>query len=615
MAISRRTRNLLIAGIATIALAIPAIGQDAPESLLPPGFGEAAPPDEGPPPSVAPAPSPGKRPGEKPRQDETASLPELLLTPGEEGEGEENEGEGEGEQVEDVELARQKYDLPPYARRSMDRIGVLTPRTRGLPPGAFGRAGGHYLGILMQKTRAPIVSRWASILLRRTLLSSTNTPAGVNGADWIADRAWLLLRMGEADAARMLVQTVDTLDYTPRLYAIAMQTYLATADPAGLCPLVAPALRTSDEPGWQMSQAICASLSGDQGLASAVLNQAERRGTARGIDFRLAEKVVGAGLNSRRSVNIEWEGVDQLTVWRYGMATATAVEIPERLWAGVSPHVQAWKARAALLPLATRIDAVNVAARLGVFSNAAVTDFLSRLADDENAPEDIAENARRLRDAYTGDVAQRLDAMRSFWRPNGTQTDYAGYVAMARAAARLPVTADVEEDIASLIASMLAGGFDRNILAWSKIGGQMDGQAGQDAWALLALASPQLRVAADYDRVDSYRGQDGSASFIKSRMLVAGLAGLGRISSADMTRIAPDIGLRPGYRSRWTRAIDEAARRDEPGTVAVLAGVGMQVSDWNRLPPEHLFHIVSALRRVGLEPEARMIAAEAIARL
>ncbi|HKR15963.1 hypothetical protein [Rhizorhapis sp.] len=607
MAIRRRSRNLLIAGIATVVLAIPAIGQDTPESLLPPGFGEAPPPEAAPPP-VAPAQP--KRPGEKPAEDETASLPELLLTPGEEPQGDEEP------ETEDVELARQKYDLPPYARRSMSQIGVLSPRTKGFAPDAFGRAGGHYLGILMQKTRAPIASRWASIVLRRALLSRVDTPAGVNGADWIADRAWLLLRMGEADAARMLVQSVDSLDYTPRLYAIAMQTYLATADPAGLCPLVAPALRTSDEPGWQMSQAVCASLSGDQGLASAVLNQAERRGTARGIDFRLAEKLVGAGFNSRRSVNIEWEGVDQLTVWRYGMATATAVEVPERLWEGVSPHVQAWKARAALLPLASRVQAANVAARLGVFSNAALVDFYSRLADDEDAPEELAERAQVMRTAFNGaDVPQRLEAMRSFWMPDGIAADYAGYIAMARAAARLPVTAEAGDDVRALIASMLAAGFDRNAAAWSNVTGQVEGEAGQDAWALLALGSPQPRVAIDYGRVDSYMEQDGSTNFIKSRMLVAGLAGLGRLSAADMARIAPDIGLRTGYRSRWTQAIDAAARRGEPGTVAVLAAVGMQVTDWNRLPPEHLLHIVSAMRQVGLEPEARMIAAEAIARL
>src|SRR3546814_2757889 len=86
----------------------------------------------------------------------------------------------------------------------------------------------------------------------------------------------------------------------------------------------------------------------------------------------LAEKVVGAGFNSRRSANIEWTGVDKLTAWRFGMATATAVEIPENLWEGVDRHVRAWQARAVLLPMASRLAATNIAARLGVFSNAAL---------------------------------------------------------------------------------------------------------------------------------------------------------------------------------------------------------------------------------------------------
>src|SRR3546814_7058298 len=90
--------------------------------------------------------------------------------------------------------------------------------------------------------------------------------------------------MGEADSARLLVQSVDSDRFTPRLYAIAMQTYLATADPAGLCPLSAGALRFSKEPGWDMTRAICPALSGDQGSASGPLNQAQRRGVVRRID-------------------------------------------------------------------------------------------------------------------------------------------------------------------------------------------------------------------------------------------------------------------------------------------------------------------------------------------
>jgi hypothetical protein len=41
----------------------------------------------------------------------------------------------------------------------------------------------------------------------------------------------------------------------------------------------------------------------------------------------------------------------------------------------------------------------------------------------------------------------------------------------------------------------------------------------------------------------------------------------------------------------------------------------MQSADWSGVPPEHLYRIMRALRQVGLEFEARMIAAEALTRL
>ena len=58
-----------------------------------------------------------------------------------------------------------------------------------------------------------------------------------------------------------------------------------------------------------------------------------------------------------------------------------------------------------------------------------------------------------------------------------------------------------------------------------------------------------------------------------------------------------------------------AARSRQPGTVALLVAVGMQTEDWRGVPPNHLYHSLRALRRVGLGYEARMIAAEALSRL
>jgi hypothetical protein len=64
----------------------------------------------------------------------------------------------------------------------------------------------------------------------------------------------------------------------------------------------------------------------------------------------------------------------------------------------------------------------------------------------------------------------------------------------------------------------------------------------------------------------------------------------------------------------WTQAIDQAAAKREPATVAVLAAVGMQTTDWTQVSPLFLYHIIAALRAVGFEPEARMVAAEALMR-
>jgi len=152
---------------------------------------------------------------------------------------------------------------------------------------------------------------------------------------------------------------------------------------------------------------------------------------------------------------------------------------------------------------------------------------------------------------------------------------------------------------------MLSGGYDRIAARW---GGVVNGAGGDAdrAWSILAVGAPRAvvdlgasRVEAFTDNVDAHRG----------RMLVAALAGLGRLADP-----AP-YGVSSAPRSRWAHLIAAAARADQPGTVALLAGVGMQTASWRGVPPEHLYQIVRALRQVGLDYEARMIAAEAMTRL
>lgn len=114
--------------------------------------------------------------------------------------------------------------------------------------------------------------------------------------------------------------------------------------------------------------------------------------------------------------------------------------------------------------------------------------------------------------------------------------------------------------------------------------------------------------------IGSFAGSDDSEDSLRSKFLVAGLAGLGRLDQSQAASAASDLDLDLGKQTRWTRAIDDAAARGEPGMVALLAATGMQ-GEWSKLPPYHLYHIVRALRQVGLGSEARMIAAEALVRV
>ena len=587
-----RTSRKVALGLALAGAAIPALSQQRPESILPPGFGD--------PPTTAP--SPRAQPSGAPIAAPSVATVQPLPTP------EVSETPTETPTPVPIDPATLAYyELPPFARHSLDRIGRVRQADGGLPADAFGQADGQYLQTLMRRLSAPLPSRWLSILLRRTLLSDMDTPRRTDGANFVAERAWLLLRMGESVSARALVQAVDNADYTPKLYQVALNAMLATGDPGGLCPLAAGGAVTTGERGWVLAQAMCAGLAGSPQEAGALIKAARRRGTARGVDLLLAEKVVGAGNAGRQSVTIEWAGVDRLTPWRFGLATATGVAVPDELIAGTGPQVRYWQALSPAIAPATRVAAAEAAAGQGVLSNAALVDLYGALAaGDDDAPADPASEAvaADLRSAYTDrDADARLAACKRLW---GEQGNYARLVLTARAAAAIAPSAGRAGEADRLVASMLTAGLDRAALRWRPMVA-----AGSDAWAMLALVDPRGGFV-PYGDLASYAGSGNAQT--KQRLLFAGLAGLGRLSPEDAERAAASLEVRIGEANAWTRAIDRAAADDQPGTVVLLSAIAMQTPAWAGVPPAMLYRIVASLRAVGLEGEARMIAAEAIAR-
>lgn len=634
-----RSNRALPGIVATAALAaalaipamIPAVGQNRPESILPPGFGD---------PNPAPAPTP-VRP--RPRSSGVAAAP----TPGPAAPRVQPTGQGSGSIAPPMAppaippvagglppmlpeasptpgatpsplatppsptdfAAFVRADMPRYARRSLARVGVAGPAEGAMAPDAFGRADGRYLETLMRRLRAPVASRWISIALRRALMAQVDTPRAVNGADFAAERAWLLVRMGESVAGRAMAQAVDTEDYTPKMFEAAMQAALATGDPAALCPAAEAGAALGRERGWVLARAMCAGLAGSSARAQPMLVAARKAGVAGGVDLLLAQKVVGSNGRGRQAVTIDWDSTPTLTAWRYGLAMATGVEIPDSLIASSSPAVLGWRALSPNLANATRAPAAEIAAARGILSSAALVDLYAAIDAGDDQPAAGAAVARSLRAAFEGtDGAARTSALAKLWdEPTSEEARYARLVLTAGAAARIPTTLE-KADTDRLVAAMLSAGLDTPALRWrDKVA------RGSNGWAMLTLADPGAATIG-YGEVTAYAGAQDPQG-LKRQMFYAGLAGLGRLSNPDIEQGAQALGVPIGRADSWTKAIARAAADGEPATVVLLAATGMQTRSWAGVSPVALYHICAALTKVGMVGEARMVAVEAMSRL
>ena len=595
-AVTLPTNRLLIGAAALgVVLSLPAIAQDRPESLLPPGFGDPVP---------APTPSPSNptTPTATPSPSEGATVEIVDRLP----------------DAEALPLAKPvpQVEYPASARRDARFAGLLDLDAAGVGARPWGAASGKMLQILMRRMDTPIASRWAQIAVRKALLAKAPAPADVNPADWAAERAWLLLRLGEADAARLLIASVDGDRFTPKMRQIALQSALASSDPSAMCPLENGLSKV--EPRFApLVTAICASLSGEAERAAADIEAARRRGRINAIDLSLADKVVGAGAETARAVTIEWEPVTQLGSWRYGLSTATAMMPPERLVMASSLQTRAWLARAPMFPASSRLASARVAAGLGVFSSQALIDLYAA-AYDATDPDALGESdAWQLRLAFIGkDQDARLSAMRKLWGKADTPLDkVAAQVLLSRAARRVAPSAEFESDAADLVASLFAGGFDREAARWIAVVDDFDDQAGDAVWAMLALGAPDVSaLGIDANRIEDFAKRDQSEGKQRTALLVAGLAGLGRIDADAAGQLNRDYRLGLGIETSWTRLIDGSMRRRQAGTAALLTASALQGRDFDEVRGIYLFHSLNALRQTGQEYMARMIAAEALAR-
>ncbi len=604
-------RKLLLGGAVIALCSSLVLAQDAPESLLPPGFDDPIPetprPASRPVQTVTSTPEQGSSAVVQPLPgDQTTASPVTLP---EEFPSLEKIEEMTTEEVDELFGLKPKYDIPPAARRALRRVGVISAAEGGFPARSIANQPAPLVRAALKGTKRPLVSRWGHIMLRRALASRLDAPKGMSPVEFAALRAGLLNRMGESTAARALVQDIDTTNYSPALTQVALDAYVGSFDLLGMCPAVRLQGDIRKDPQWQMLRAICSAYAGEANEAKRELDRALSRGIADRIDVLLAQRFAGAAADSGQAVTIEWEDVSQITPWRFTLANALGISVPDALMDKAGPYYALAAATGPMLPLSVRAEAADVAAGQGILSASAMVDLYSQIYADEEVEGDPAMRASLLRLAYLGESPQeRYGAMRRLWGDD-SRPDYSRQVLTAYAAARFPADSDYSDMAAPLVASMLAAGLDANALRWGKIANE-----GDLAWAMLAVVQPDRSTPVSSGSLDSFIDEDDSAERRKSKFLLAGLAGLGRLDQSTIVQASGRLDLKLGRQTRWSELITRAAEVDNKTLVALLAGVGMQGNSWSQMTARHLYYVVSALDRVGLKAEARMIAAEAVAR-
>jgi hypothetical protein len=515
------------------------------------------------------------------------------------------------EDFQDLLGLKPDFDMPAGARRAMSHVGLIDQAEGGLDGTVLAGQNGRLVRLALAANQGPMVSRWGHILLRRALVSRLDAPRGMTPQEFLALRVGLLVRMGEGDAARAILQDMDAGNYTLDIDGVAFDVYADTADFTGACPVLATQGPVRDDAQWNVAKSICSAFRGNGGAAIAQLDRYRYRGTMPRIDLLLAQKYAGAAGRSRRATTIEWDGVDDMTPWRFGLTNAVGLAPPDALMKTADARYDSVAALVPMVGLPRRAAAADRAAAAGVLSSAAMVDLYGQLYAEPDVTGDWSDRAEKLRDAYVlEDPAARVAAMRSLW--GGAKTapqDYSRKVLTAYAAARIPASPELSDSAAPLIASMLSAGLDANAMRWANVV-----NAGSDGWALLVLAAPNHSSQVDTGDIDKFVDADESENSRKSAFLIAGLAGLGRIDSSAAGTYSANLRMGLGSETRWTRTIEAAVRSGDVTTVTFLAGLAMQGANWSQMTPRYLYHIVSALRAVGFDAEARMIAAEAVAR-
>jgi len=511
-------------------------------------------------------------------------------------------------------------------------VGLLTEEDGGFGTDMWTGSSRAFIEGLLPRLPVQTLSPVMQDLTRRLLLSEARVPVGAPIAPSL-----LGLRVERLSASGQTDLVTDLLRLAPsRLQDIALaraevESMLLSENHAGACTNIEALLRDSDDPYWLKGLTFCKALSGENAAAQLGVSLLQEQGGGGDVSFfELIASLVGDSKNAPSSL------IDP-TPLHLAMLRAARLDVPDDAVPGARPAILRSIATSPNAPLATRLLAAERAEAAGALSPDALAEIYASV---EMSPDDrlgwgtlAVEEAGPRINALLYQVASIEIEAQSRARVVVTA------LSRARLAGGFNTTARVMRDICRAIdptpglawaaseigRALLAAGDVPAARRWFDMMSRTASNDVPDAavaildlWPLVQLMDVESSLGWNPDALQSWwegeQKRSGDNAYERAAVALTLMDAIGYDvpeslwqellgSSLTVTAYLPSVQL-------W-RSLETASRKRRVGETVMLSLLALGEVGPAGANLTTLHAVISALKEVGLDPDARKLALEA----
>lgn len=533
----------------------------------------------------------------------------------------------------------------------IDAVGTLGDALGGLGVDMWAGTPRALVERLLPQLPVATRSRAARNLMQRLLLTTATPPAGDRGAtSLLSQRVDSLAAMGDLAGVDSLLLTAPRRLADADLARAGVNNRLLLYDFAGACSDVDGTVAGYTTVFWQKALILCQTLAQDYAQASLGLGLLRESGGASDHTFFTVVESLTAGAG----LNIDAPGA--ATALNLALLRAAGGQVPQWLVEAATPAMLRTIALSPNADLGSRLDAARRAEAIGALNSEALASLyvgigfdagaIAGAFDAGTAPQ--ATLALQYLAALDQTVpAARAEALRQSWR---LAQDRGGYPTAARLglplALELTPSAELAWFTGDAVRVLLLGGRIGAALAWYQVA-QREAVFDADVarieaslWPLIAMAADPDVLARDlllttaqaaemgrllaWDDTRFARWQAAAPAQVAGQagLVLSLLDGLGVVDSgsrwAAVVQNGPAAGRVDGPAAGGALpsaallfALDDAAAGGRRGEAILLALIAVGEDLPGTTHPLVLNRVLTALRQVGLDADARALAVEA----